>query len=128
MKEPGIQYIGAKELTPAERETLDRLSTEYYPKIARMFRNMTSLVIHIRLHELSGKGKREETAKRRKYGIHIRALAPTRIFTSTKATDWDFARTLHKSFADLQNMIKKGLHADEQRPHRVSKIVARSFE
>ncbi|MBI4150331.1 hypothetical protein HY488_02920 [Candidatus Woesearchaeota archaeon] len=127
MKEPGIQYIGANELTPIERNTLDKLSTEYYPKIERMLKNMTSLVIHVKLHKLSGKGKREPEAKRKKIGIHIRALAPTRIFTSTKAFDWDLAKAVHKSFADLQNIIKKSMRPDEQRPKRVSKVWIRNL-
>jgi hypothetical protein len=128
MKQEGIQYIGAKELNAAERAALDKLSTEYHRKISRMLKNMTSLVVHVKLYETAGKGDKSAAKKRRKYAIHARALAPTRTFTSTKAHDWDMARTLHKTFRDLENMIGKALRPDEQRPKRVSKAKLRNLQ
>ena len=121
MKEEGIQYIGAKDITPAERNTLDKISSLNHHKIQRMLKNMTSLVVHIKIYEAAGKGKKEEGKKRRKYAIHIRALAPTRIFTSTKAVDWDLAKALHKSFTDMENIIGKSMRPDEQHPMRIGK-------
>lgn len=128
MKEPGIQYIGIKELTPVERAKLDKLSSEYYPKIQRILRNMISLVVHVKIYQNAGKGKIESPeSKRRKFGVHVRAIAPTRIFASTKAHDWDLVTALHKSFREIGNIVKKGVHADEQRPRRISKIKLRNL-
>lgn len=129
MKSEGIQYIGAKGLTPAERSTLDKLSTENHNKIRRMLKNMTSLVVHIKLYETAGKGRQEAgSKKRRKYGVHVRALAPTRMFASTRAHDWDLAKALHKSFNELHNRISKSMRSDEQRPRRVSKAKLRNLQ
>ncbi len=108
MHEDIIEFVGLKDLDDSEKEVLNTLSTEYYQKLKTALNNVTSLVVHIK------KYKKEGT--RHKYSIHIRLIAPTRAFESTKAVDWDFARTLHKSFKNLENQIKHKLHSDEQRP------------
>lgn len=127
MKEETIQYIGANELTVMERRRLDKLATGYHSKIQRMLKNMTSLVVHVKIYESAGKGKKEDEKKRRKYAIHVRVIAPTRMFASTKAHDWDLARAVHKSFNEVQNIIAKSMHSSEQRPRRVSKVVMRNL-
>lgn len=108
-----IQYIGLDEVEEMDRSTLDRLSSEYYDKIQREIKNDTSLQIHIKGYKKQGNKK--------KYAIHVKAVAPTVIFTSTKAVDWDFARTLHKAFNDLEVQIKHRLHSDDQKPKDVFK-------
>lgn len=101
-----IQYIGIDELDSSERAVLDKLSAEYYDKIQRSLKNITSIVVHIKEY---GKG-----GDRKKYSLHLRAIAPTVIFESGKASDWDFARTLHKAFKDVERQIQHKLHTDDQ--------------
>ncbi|MFC1754685.1 hypothetical protein ACFL96_15015 [Thermoproteota archaeon] len=103
-----IQYIGADELDPAEKADLDKLSMEYYDKIQRSLKNVTSIKIHIKAYAKEG--------GRKKFSIHISADAPTRKFQSTKASDWDFARTLHKAFKDLENQVVKAFKTDTGMP------------
>lgn len=93
-----IQFIGVNELDEPQKALVNKLSTEYYDKIQRSLKNLTSLVIHVKQYEKEG--------KKSKFSIHIRAIAPTRIFESTKASDWDLTRTLHKAFKDLERQIE----------------------
>jgi phage host-nuclease inhibitor protein Gam len=115
-----IQYIGADQLTEGERIALNTLSAEYYDKIKRMLKNDISLVIQIKEYKKAAPRKKEELAeyqktKRKKYALHIRVLAPTRMFEEKHAADWDFARTLHKAFNNLEKEIQHRLHTDDQK-------------
>jgi hypothetical protein len=107
-----IQYTGLDNIDDGERRTLDKLSAEYYEKIQRSLQNVTSLQIHIKTYKKQGKVK---------YSIHAKAVAPTKIFVSTKAHDWHFPTTLHKAFKDLEMQIQHRLHTDDQRPKGVYK-------
>lgn len=101
-----IQVIGIKDLDDIEIDAVNRLADRYYPKIQREFKNITSLVIHIKCHKKGG--------KQIKYSIHVKAVAPTRMFVSTKAIDWDINKALHKAFTDIINTVHHALHTDEQ--------------
>ena len=101
-----IQIVGIKELDDKERSTVNKLANRYYEKIIRDINNEGSITIVIKTH---GKG-----GKQRKYGVHIKLSAPTRIFESTKAIDWDLARTMHKAFNDMEKQIQHHLHTDSQ--------------
>ncbi len=100
-----IQYTGLDELNTAEKEILNTLSAEYYDKIQRELKNITSLQIHIKAHDKEG--------ARTRWELHSKAVAPTQIFESS-AEDWDFARTLHKIFKDLERQITHQLKSDNQ--------------
>lgn len=104
-----IQIIGIKDLDDMEIDAVNRLVNRYYPKIQREFRNITSLTIHIKKYEKGG--------KQTKYSIHIKAIAPTRIFVSTKGFDWDINKALHKAFNDIIDRVHHSLHTDEQHKH-----------
>ena len=99
-----IQYTGMKNLDDEQKRLLDKISTEHYEKIKQMLHNETSISVHLKTYH--------NTGSRRKYSIHVKAAAPTRAFVSTKAADWDFAKTLHMAFKDLEMAIKKGLKQD----------------
>lgn len=101
-----IQIIGIKELDEFELPLVNKLANEYYQKIQRELQNVTSVVIHVKCYEKEG--------KRKKYSIHVRVIAPTRIFESSKAQDWDLARTLHKAFRDIERELQHKLHTDDQ--------------
>jgi hypothetical protein len=108
MHEDIIEFVGLSELDEEEKEVLNNLSTEYYPKIKRLLKNVTSLVVHVKAYKKKG--------TKQKYSLHVRAIAPTRAFESTKAHGWDLAMVLHKSFLDIEKQIKHKLHSDDQKP------------
>ena len=103
-----IQVTGMDELKPNEIPIVNKLVNEYYERIRRDLNNITSLLVHFKCYEKEG--------SRRKFSIHAKIAAPTQIFASTKAQDWDLARTMHKCFKDLERQIKHRLKTDEQRP------------
>ena len=98
-----IQYIGLDKLDDAERQLLDKLSAEYYEKIARELKNITSITVHVKVHFKGGK---------KHYAINTKAIAPTRMHEADLAQDWDFARTLHKSFKNLEREITHSQKSD----------------
>jgi len=99
-----IQYKGLDLVNQENRPLLDKLSSKYYEKIKRSLHNEYSLVIHIKKYEGKGGGEGKEK-EQVKYSIAVRAVAPTRIFEAS-AADWDFARTLHKVFKDIEQEIE----------------------
>ena len=98
MEEEQIQFIGVNELNEEEQAVVNTLSTEYYDKIKRSLKNLTSMVVHIKLYKKEGSQK--------KYSIHVRVIAPTKMIESDKAADWDLARTLHKAFKNIEREIE----------------------
>ena len=114
-----IQYIGIEDLTPGERATLDKLSAEYYKSIKRSLKNEVSMTVHIKEYKKAAMKKKEEREeyqkqKRKKYAVNVKVAAPTRIFEEKNASDWDFARTLHKAFKSIERQIQHRLHTDDQ--------------
>lgn len=106
MNQEIIQFIGVKELEKPEADIVRKLATEYHDKIKISLNNLTSLVVHIKQYSKGG--------KQRKYSIHLRAIAPTRIFESTES-DWDLAKTLHSAFKDIERQIEHSFKTDDQR-------------
>jgi len=96
-----IKIIGIKELDNNEAETVNRLAKEYYGKIQRAIKNITSLVIHVKTYNITG--------KRRQYEIKVKVVAPTRSFDS-KATEWGLAKALHMVFNKVERMIEHRFH------------------
>jgi len=114
-----VQFKGLDLLNEEERDFLDKIVPEYYEKIKRSLHNVTQLQIHFKAYETAGAGKKEE-GKRRKFDIHMRAIAPTRnIFASTrpathiKNKDWKFSKSLAEAFKNLESQIKKTIRSDK---------------
>jgi|SRR3989338_2942919 len=101
-----IQIIGIKELDEMELEAVNRIADKGYDKIKRELKHEVSITVHIKSHDKEG--------AQRKYSVHVKAMAPTRIFTSTKAVDWSLEAALHKSFEDVVKMIRHAFHTDDQ--------------
>ncbi len=99
-----IQFTGLNELTAEDQARVKDLAAEYYNKIKRALKNVTSLAIHIKPYRKAGKKK--------KFSVHIKAIAPTVVLTSTKAVDWDIARVMHKAFQDIEQEIHHRFHSD----------------
>ena len=96
-----IKIIGIKELDDNEVETVNRLAKEYYNKIQRAIKNITSLVIHVKTYNITG--------KRKQYEINVKVIAPTRTFDS-KAVEWELAKALHVAFNKVERMIEHRFH------------------
>lgn len=96
-----IKIIGIKELNDKEIKTVNRLAREYYGKIQRAIKNITSLVIHVKSYE--------KTGNRKKYSVSLKVVAPTRTFDS-KAAEWKLAKALHMVFNKVERMIEHRFH------------------
>jgi len=102
-----VDIIGIEELEDEEKGVFNKLVDEYYKKIQRELKNITSLTVHLKVHSKGGKAK--------KYDIRVKALAPTRIFEAQES-EWDLAKALHKVFKNIVMEIQHRLRTDSQRP------------
>jgi len=96
-----IKIIGIKELDDNEIETVNRLAKEYYSKIQRAIKNITSIVMHVKTYNITG--------KRKQYEINVKVVAPTKTFDS-KATEWELAKALHMALGKVERMIEHRFH------------------
>jgi len=96
-----IKIIGIKELDDSEVGTVNRLAKEYYGKIQRAIKNVTSVVMHVKTYNVTG--------KRKQYEIKVKVMAPTKSFDS-KAVDWELAKALHLAFNKIERMIEHRFH------------------
>jgi hypothetical protein len=116
MEEEVIQFIGVKDLSEEEQAIVNTLSTEYYGKIKTYMHNLTSVAVHIKTQkDEAGKDKEK---KRKKFSIKVRVMAPTHVFESKHASDWDLARTLHKAFKNIEHEIEHKLKVSDQNLHQ----------
>lgn len=102
-----IQFIGLNELEDVDQQMVQTLATEYYGKIQRELKNLTSVVIHIKDY---GKG-----GHRQKYSVHVRVIAPTKVFESSKSRDaahWDIASAIHSAFKNIEREIQHEFHGE----------------
>lgn len=100
-----IQVVGIELLSEQEKTIANKLINEYYQKIVRELKNITSITVHLKAHTKGGKKK--------KFDVRVKASAPTRIFESQES-DWDLARTLHRVFKNMEREIQHKLHSDNQ--------------
>jgi ribosome-associated translation inhibitor RaiA len=98
-----IQFKGVSDLSEEEKGVVNTLSTEYYQKIKRELKNITSIELHVKTYKKEG--------GRKKYSIHLKVIAPTRILESEE-DDWDLARTLHRVYKNMENQIRKAYRTD----------------
>lgn len=110
MKEEIIQYKGLDELDEFEKAELNKFSERYFPKIKRETKNLTSVELHIKIHRKEFK----KDEQRKKYSIHLRVIAPTKIFEAS-ADDWDFPTAVHKAYENAILEIKKHFRSDISR-------------
>lgn len=101
-----IQIIGIKDLDDMEVDAVNRTANRYFAKIQREIKKIRSISIHIKSYDKEG--------RQRKYSVHVKLIAPTKIFVSTKSNDWNLEIALHKSFKDLERQIQHRLHTDDQ--------------
>lgn len=96
---------GIEKLDDENKRIFDKLCNEYSKKIERELKN-TGLV-EVLIKDYSREGKKS------KFSIHVKVISSTRNFDAG-ASDWDFARTLHKSFNKVLNEIEHEFHVSNQ--------------
>ena len=94
-----IQFVGVNKLPAEKRQLVSDLSTEYYGKIKREVKNLTSVVVHLKEYNAEG--------KRSKCSVTIRVITPGKVFESGKTSDFDFPRSIHKAFDDILTQVQK---------------------
>ena len=103
-----IQIAGIDEVEDEiERGTINKLANEYYEKLQRSLRNITSVTLHVKKHTKGGKAK--------KWDMRVKVIAPTKIFEAQES-DWDLARSLHRVFRNVERELQHKLHTDDQKP------------
>lgn len=105
-----IQFVGVSELSAEEQSTVNSITTEYFEKIKRELHNLTNMTVHVKSYQKEGAKK--------KYSLHVKIAAPTKIFDSNKQDDWELAKALHMSFNSILHQIQHKLHTDVTRPDR----------
>ena len=106
-----IQFVGVSDLSAEEQATVNSITTEHFEKIKRDLQNITNMTVHVKCYQKEG--------GRKKYSMHVKVAAPTRIFDSSNADDWELPRALHKAFEDIRHQIQHRLHTDSTRPDRI---------
>ena len=97
-----IQYVGLKELTDEEQDSLRKLCTEHYAKLQRIHAAQ-SFFVHVKVYEKAG--------ARKKYALHLKVtLASNKIIESCKSHDWELHAALHKSFEEIEHQLQHKLH------------------
>lgn len=102
-----IQYTGLKELAEKDQATVQKIATENFEKVKRMFNNILQLKILIKEYKTEG-----SKSKQKKYSVHLQANSSTSTMDVDKAQDYDIARAMHKAFADLRELIEHHLHKE----------------
>ena len=96
---------GIEKLDDDEKRIFDKLCKEYSRKIERELKGVNFIEVLIKDYSREGKAS--------KFSIHVKVISSTRNFDAG-ASDWDFARTLHKSFNKVLNEIEHEFHTSNQ--------------
>lgn len=106
-----IQFVGISVLSADEQALISQITTENYGKIKRELQNIINMTVHVKCYQKEG--------NRKKYSMHVKVAAPTRVFDSSNADDWELPKALHKAFDSIKHQIQHRLHTDVTRPDRV---------
>jgi predicted transcriptional regulator len=113
-----IMFKGFQQLPEGyEKHYAEKLCSYYAEKIRYLLQNANTVSVHLKEYEKTGKPD-----KRHKYAIHLMVDYLGKKFVSTKAIDWDLARTVHKAFKDVETQISSHWRKDERmlKAHRPS--------
>ena len=102
-----VQFVGLNELSAEEQQRVKEISMLGFEKLQRDLKTLSTMVVHVKLYEKEG--------NRKKYALHVRLNAHTRVFESCKAHDWDLVRALHKAMDDLKHQVIHAFHTDTTR-------------
>ncbi len=93
-----VKYTGLDKLTLLEKIKLKNIAESKYSKISRLFQDKPADVsINVKIYDKE---------KKRKYSLHGKVEAATRIF-SASASDWDIKKTTHEVMDKLESEVKK---------------------
>lgn len=92
-----IIYNRLKDLNAAETQEVKRLTEVAYEKVLRDFKQ-SKLIVDVHKFEKAG--------ARAKYSIHLRLEDPSILLTAEEA-DWELAKALHKTIANLEEEVRK---------------------
>ncbi len=106
-----IQFVGVSDLSSEEQATINTITTEQFEKIKRELHNITNMTVHVKCYQKGGDKK--------KYSMHVKVVAPTHVFDSSNADDWELPRAIRKAFDDVLHQIQHRLHTDVTRPDRL---------
>lgn len=101
-----LKTIGFDVIGEQERKDFDTLVSKFSRKIERKLKNISSFIINLKDYSKEG--------KRNKYSIHLRIISSAGKTFEASATDWDFKRTLHKTFTKMENELEKEFHLSDQ--------------
>jgi hypothetical protein len=108
-----IQYIGLKGMEPVDQAMVKKIVVEESLRIERALKNLETLVVHIKPYSKGG--------ARPKYSVHVRAVAPTKVFESAKsrqAAHWDISSAIRSAFDNIEREVQHAFHG-EKRPREV---------
>ena len=100
-----IQVKGIELLDEKEKKIADKLFDEYYTKVQRKIKNLTSLKIHIKEYNKDG--------KRKKYSINAETVSSGKTFKAN-SYDWNFAATIHDVFNKILTQAEHAYHTSDQ--------------
>ncbi len=103
-----IQFSGLNDLGSEDQVRVKDLAAEYYEKIQRSLKNITSLQIRVKPYKTAG-----GDGKKKKFSVNAKAIAPTAVLAAS-ADDWDIARVMHKVMQDIEHEIQHRFHSDDQ--------------
>ncbi len=103
--QPIIRYQGLKDLGTTEKANVEKICTDYHPKIQRSLGKSATIKVQIKTYD--------EEGTKKKYSITLNVVAADKIFTSHLA-DWDLSRVLHKTFKYLNREILKRKKTDDK--------------
>ncbi|MBI4439398.1 hypothetical protein HY638_00330 [Candidatus Woesearchaeota archaeon] len=98
-----IQYINAGILEPNEKADFESIVTQLGEKIERVIKNVSKLVVQVKLMSATG--------KRKQYCVTLRTEGPGAVF-SADAVDWDLRRTVRKAVNEVEREITHRYKAD----------------
>lgn len=94
-----IQYVGLRDLEEFEQRTVQELCERHLPKVERMLhQENVRLRVHVKKHNPAG--------KRAKYSIHAQLDAPSRLFSTKRAHDWDLSKAVKRAFEELAKQVQ----------------------
>jgi hypothetical protein len=107
----GIEIKGIEQLNENEKFELNKLVEAYKDKLKRKTKSEYSLKLTLKKYT---KGREDTKDARARYSIQAMIKGETHSFEAS-AEDWDFNRTVHKTFEKIINEIEHAYHSSEQK-------------
>ena len=93
----GLSFTGLKSLSSIEILEIEKQSQNIFRKVRRKFKT-SKMKVSVKTAATKGKRKR--------FTINIKVTQDRASLASAKQTDWDLARTLHKTISNLEQKLQ----------------------